>query len=77
MVQVQGILFWAILSLLNFGTHKIWGILSERILSQGNYSLGYFFMGIMSWGILSKGAFVIGDYVMEGFVDDPTLFTAF
>ena len=66
-----------------FGTRKIWGLLSGGILSQVNFSLGDFVaggfchggfcrQGILSRGILSLGDFVTGDFVMGDF--DPIPF---
>ena len=58
----KGILSRGILSLLIFGNHKIWGILSEVILSWGILSQGNFFLEDFV-----MGNYVVGDFVKGGF----------
>ena len=70
LILLQGILLWGILSYPISGTHKIWGILSHK-----NFSLGDFVTGDFVIGDFVTGDFVMGDFVVDS--AEPSIVSMF
>ena len=62
------ILSRGILSFSIFGTHRIWGILSQVNFSLGDFAMGAFVTGEFVMGDSVVGDFVMGDFVTGDFV---------